>query len=179
MSGLGWGLVATAWVLVGAGVAGLLLRQGQPGPTALAALACWPLLLPLLAGVRPSGGPYGTRIDEALDRLDRALREVGEPLPEDVRALGRALHQADARVARFDRLRLDAADAEPIDRLALEQARARAAAEVEAVLAEVVRMRVQVGLAALAEGAPLRARLVELSARVGGVGEAAAIGSPA
>jgi len=179
VNGVGWVALAAGWVAVGLAVAGLLLRQGQTTPAALAALVCWPLLLPLLGAARPAAGPYGVRIDEAVARLDRALREVGEPLPEDLRALARALHQADARVARYDRLHADAADAEPEDRARLVEARARAAGELESVLAEVVRMRVQVGLAALAEGAPVRARLGELSARVGGVDEVAAIGARA
>lgn len=168
MGTLGWSLAAAGWLVLGGLVAVALVRQGHPAPAALAAVPCWPVLLPLLVGrAAPArGGPHADRIHLTLDRLARACREHGEAL--DLAPIRTSLGRADARLARFDLLLADAADARPADLDRLRAARAETEADIEAVLAELVRLRLHLGLAELsADRGPLRGRLAELAARVG------------
>ena len=93
-------------------------------------------------------------------------------------------HRADQRLARIDRLlhetqsapgsRGDASLEAAIARLC--HARDHAARELEAVLAGLVSLRIQLGLFALAgESEPVRERLVELEARVAALAELSSI----
>ncbi len=168
MGALGWSLVGTAWLLVGVAVAAALVRQGHPAATAAAAVPCWPLLVPLLGSAPTRTGPTAARIHTTVDRLGRAWQDGVDHLPVDLAPLRQSLLRADGRLARFDHLLADATDAQPADLDRLRAARADTAAEIEAVLAELVRLRVQIGLASLtADRGPLQDRLRELAARVG------------
>lgn len=186
--GLACGL---AYVAVGIVVAGLLARRGAPSSTALGALPCWPLLLPLLtrAPAVRTRGPFSDRIERGLQALrdtmaDPAADDVA--LPDDLDGLVLDLHRADERLAMVDRL-LDAvgrehpagpgADPAVVDSLeSLRRARASAAAEVEAVLDGIVQLRLQIGLRSLAgNSVPVRERLRDLRARLAAVDEIAAL----
>lgn len=167
--------VGITWILVGVVVAGALWRRGAPPGAVGAALVAWPLLIPLLRPSPPVAprGAAAERIDRALDALletlaDPAAAEVG--FDGDLVALRAALHRVDSRVRLVDRL----LEEEPSSASApaLDAARASARADIERVLAEVAEVRLQVGLAALAgDGARLRARLQELSARAAALDE--------
>jgi hypothetical protein len=164
LSGVGWAALLVAWLLVGGLVAGRLRAAGEGWPAALVALPCWPLMVTAL------GAPPRGRVDEALSRLDVALRSAGESV--DLGALRESLLAAEARLGRFDQLLRDLADAAPQDLTRLRAARATGEGEIEAVLAELVRLRVQLGLSALRpEAVPVRARLAELAARVAAIEE--------
>ncbi len=156
-----WLALGAAWLVVGLGVAVALARRGEPTPTAAAALLFWPLLAPTLLAA-----PTSDRVRDAFDRLRDALRDAGEPVPPDLDALRATLIAAEARLARIARLVAEEPDAAPAEVAALREAHARAAAELDAVLAEVGRVRVQLGLASLAgDTAAVRARVGDLLAR--------------
>lgn len=174
-------LVALAvYLLVGAGIGARLHRDGQPAATALSALVAWPLLVGLAPGqVAAAAGPFAERIHLALDQLGDALRQPGAAsftTPEEVAALRRSLLAVDARIGMVDHILAEPgvrASADPLIRR-LADARARAAAEVEAVLGGVVQLRVQAGLLALlGDTAPVRDRMHELGARVKAIEELA------
>lgn len=174
MSAQSWMLVLGVWLLVGVGVAAALQRRGEPTATLLAAVPCWPVFLPLFTPGEPrlgEGGPYAPRIAAAFAALAETLREEPEPVDCDLDGLRGAVRRADRRIARVDRL-LAEAEAHPeagvqAQVAALRAARLRAAEEIEAVLAEVVRIRIQVGMVALhQEATPVRTRLAELAVRV-------------
>jgi hypothetical protein len=166
-----WTALLILWLAVGIGVAGMLAHRGHPAPTVLAAVPCWPLLAPLLGPAAPSASAT-----HALDRLQAALAEHGDPA--DLGPLRAALHDAELRLTRVDRVLAEEAGAAPPEALAeLGAARARTAQEIDAVLAEVARLRIRIGLRAL-EGAPLTARLADLAARVRAADEVAAIIGP-
>lgn len=189
VGGLGlW--VGVAYVIVGAVVAVGLGRRGVPSPTAISALGCWPLLLPLLSGAAVparSSGPFAARIERGLAELretmaDPAAEDVA--LPADLEGLALDLHRADERLAMVDRLLGtvgdgreapgDPAVAEGL--IALRRARAGAAAEVVAVLDGIVQLRLQIGLRSLAgNSVPVRERLRDLRARLAAVDEIAAL----
>ena len=165
-------LLVALWLAIGACTGLAIARRGLPLTTAATAVAAWPVLLPLLADpvatVLP--GPHTTRIVTTFGALDAALRE---PAARDVvgrEAIDRlrlALHRADARIAMVDRMLQDDVVAADPASAPLVEARARAAAEVDAVLRGVVQLRVQVGLLALAgDTAPARDQVGELLARV-------------
>jgi hypothetical protein len=150
-------------------------------------------------GAEPPGvgehGPKHARIEACVANLRRGLgedlRELkesggGAPLVDaaQLAKLTRSLHRADQRIARVDRLlheseaqRQLVADAALDAAIAsLRRARDHAEAELEAVLAGLVSLRVQLGLFALAgEGEPVRERLAELEARVAALAELSSI----
>jgi len=159
------------------------LRFHRDGHTATAAAAVftWPLLLegdgepePPLPG-SAKGGPYSADIRKHLHDLRTALDEPGVQglvSPDDLAAISRALHAADARVGTVDRMLTDPAIRQAEQGARLVSARQAAAAEVEAVLKGLVQLRVQLGLVALVgETAPVQDRLRELSARLGAIDE--------
>lgn len=182
----GWTLpvaILAAWLAVGAAVGWRLDRAGAPAATAASALVAWPALLPLLGAPAPAGsGPFAARIRDAFAGLARTLADPAAaevPWDDDLVALRASLVAADGRVALVDRL-LDEARGEGAvadDLVALRAARDHAATEIEAVLAGVVQLRLQVGLLAL-EGSdmPVRARLEELRARAAALSEVRAVG---
>jgi hypothetical protein len=172
MSGLGaWTTLGGLWLLTGLGVALALSRQGHPTMTVALAVPFWPLLAALLGTPEARAGS-----DAALDRLERTLGEFGEPA--DLAPLRRALVEAEARVARVDRVLAEERGAAPPEALdELVAARNRSAAEIEAVLEEIARLRIRIGLRAL-DGAPLRTRLADLAGRVRALDEVAAIIDP-
>ena len=158
-------------------------RNGHDAAAA-AAVFTWPLLVegrspPVRqAPHRPRQGPYSRQIKKHMADLQTALTEPGVDgllSTDDLAAISRALHAADARVGTVDRMLTDPAirQAEQGDRL--EAARAVAAAEVEAVLKGLVQLRVQLGLVALmGETAPVQDRIRALSARLSAMDEVGA-----
>lgn len=167
-------LLLAAWLAVGGVTAMVLHHRGQPVATALAALAAWPVMLPVL-GENAAAGPFATRIDTCFTALRAALADpaaAGVVTGEELVALERSLRNADQRIAMVDRLLAE--EALRGDPLATQLVRARgfAADEVEAVLRGVVQLRVQVGLLALAgDTVPIRDRMKELGARVRAIEE--------
>lgn len=169
-----------AYLAVGAGVAWGLSRRGHPAVTAVSAVAVWPLLAPLLkADPGLSGvGPTATRIRACFSALAASAAEAGGALPQaEMAALMASLYRADERLAMVDRLlesdglaQLEGAGGADELRRSLETlrtARAHAAGEIEAVLAGVLQLRVQLGIQALAgDRQPVRERLREMTARV-------------
>jgi hypothetical protein len=166
--------LAGAWVGVGVGVGVVLVRQGQPVATGVAALLVWPALLPLLAPAGEAaapevGGPFRQRIGAAFEALraalvDPALSGVADAATLD--PIESSLRRADARIAAVDRLLEDSAVAADPAAVRLHQARTHAADEVEAVLRQLVTVRVQLGLVALAgDTEPVRSHLGALAAR--------------
>lgn len=159
----GWALVAVVWLCVGLAVAGALHHRREPLATALAAVPAWPLLLPVLLG--PASSEASPRANAALERLAAALAEAGETCGID--GLRDGLVAAETRLARLDRLLGELGDAGEADVARVRRARQTTAAEIDAVLAEMVRLRVSIGLAALeSEPRAVRAQLDELVARV-------------
>ncbi|MCA9712143.1 MAG: hypothetical protein KDK70_40275, partial [Myxococcales bacterium] len=179
--------VALLYGAIGIAIAVSLARRGAPPATALGALACWPLLLPLLS--RPAtprgGGPFCARIEEGLQALRRTMADpAAEDVapPADLDGLVLDLHRADERLAMVDRLLHDVTtrpNADPAVHEGLQtlrRARASAAAEVEAVLDGMVQLRLQIGLRSLAgNSVPVRERLRDLRARLAAVDEIAAL----
>jgi hypothetical protein len=171
--------IAIAWIGVGLGVAAVLHKQGHSVPTAISALVAWPALLPVLgSGVESTGaGPYSARIAQAFAALRLGLAEPTVAGLTDMVALAgieSSLHRADARIAAVDRLLADPAVATDSGAERLRLARAKAAAEVETVLSQLVHVRVQLGLVALAgDTSTVRAHLSELAARARALEEVA------
>ena len=176
-------LVSAVYVAAGIATALLLARRRIAAATALAALVCWPLLLPLLR--RPvivaGDGPFAGRIAQCLAELRETLSDPAaddiEP-PADLEGLVADLHRTDQRLAMVDRLLADVPmHAEPgVARSveALRRARTSAAGELEAVLEGIVQLRLQVGLRSLAgDSVPVRERLRDLRARLAAVDELA------
>lgn len=183
-------VVLLGYVAVGGAVAVGLRRQGAGLDTCGAAVVAWPFLVHLLGGETavpddPSG-PLGgaiarafAKVEEVLDRSDAdGLHWTGE-----LGALRRSLEEADRRLTVVDRILADAAEepsaggalAESLG--ALRATRGRAAAEIEAVLDELARLRVQIGIVALSgDSMPVREGLRGLTARVRALDELAAIG---
>ena len=157
--------VLALYVVVGAATGVGLARKGQPWATALSAVVAWPLLVGLQG---PAGGPHALRIHAAFSALEQALRDPaaqGLISAMEIEELRRSLLHVDQRIGLVDRLLADpavAANGEPLRR-----ARERAMGELDASLHEIVQLRVQLGLVALAgDTAPVRARMGALSARV-------------
>jgi hypothetical protein len=176
-------LVCAGYVAVGIAMALLLARRRIPAATALTALVCWPLLVPLLRRpvVMSGHGPFAARIAQSLAELRDTLSDPAaddvEP-PADLEGLVADLHRTDRRLAMVDRLLADVAAqpdtgvARSVD--ALRRARTSAAAEVEAVLEGIVQLRLQIGLRSLAgNSVPVRERLRDLRARLAAVDELA------
>lgn len=158
---------------IGVGVAWQVHRKNPDLTAALGALVAWPVYLPLLAGPTLVAGPYSARIVAVFRALETTLADpaAGEvPWDADLTGLRAALQRTDERLALVDRLLAET----PSD--ALRRARERASAEIEAVLEEVVQLRVQIGLAALAgDAASVRDRLAELLLRAKALDEVTAI----
>jgi hypothetical protein len=157
----------------------------------LGACVAWPLLLGLIGAHHraPAGGPLARSIAEAFQALEEVLGEHGEaPLTGELGALRGALDAADRRLAVADRILMDprlagGAGAVAADLSRLQDARARAAAELQDVLGGLMRLRIQVGLLALTEIGGEGARTVEqhlrqLHARVRAIEELASLGPP-
>jgi hypothetical protein len=197
-----WATLMLGYLGVGAAMAWHFGRRGHGLGTSTAALACWPLLLGLVGRTPPNRdldlgtplepGPNRARIDGCVAGLRQGLQEelgdalVGAPLIETTQLdkLAKSLHRADHRLARIDRLLLETKTQRHVTHdHALEAAIARlcharehAAHELEAVLAGLVSLRIQLGLFALAgESEPVRERLVELEARVAALAELSSI----
>ena len=153
---------------------GLFVAHGyyQRGSTlgAVGALVAWPVLVGSWTADRPGigSGPFASKINAAFRALEVALNEPVVhgllPLPE-LEVLQHSLLRADSRIGMVDRLLEDPAvhdGAAP-----LREARSRAAREVEQALAEVIQLRIQLGLVALAgDTQPVRGRLQSLGSRV-------------
>jgi hypothetical protein len=183
VSAVAWGpnqlalLVLGLYALTGFAVAAVLTRRGVPSTTAVSAIAVWPLLVPLLTG--PSApptrsGPLSARIEGVFAALRTVLAETGttELSNADLDRLRAALHRADERLALVDRLLAQPIDAgsRSLDRL--QQARGHAQSEIEAVLASLVELRLQIGLLTLSgNGASVRDQLVALQSRVAALEE--------
>lgn len=195
-----WALLALGYLGAGAALAWHLGRRGHGLGVTTSALACWPLLIGLVGRVppdaelrfesRPSPGPNTARIDACVRNLSEGLAETVEAGgarlidPAQLDKLADALHRADERIARVDRL-LREAEAErelvhdpSVDAAisSLRRAREHAHRELEAVLAGLLQLRVQLGLFTLAgESEPVRERLAELEARVAALAELSSV----
>jgi hypothetical protein len=192
--------LALGYLGAGAAIAWHLGRKGHGLGVTSSALACWPLLLGLIGrsppstelrfDSRPSPGPNAARIDACVRTLGEGLAETpntdGPTLidAQQLAKLAEALHAADGRIARVDRLlRETEAQRELIRDAAVEaaitrlrSAREHAHRELEAVLAGLVQLRVQLGLFTLAgESEPVRERLAELEARVAALAELSSV----
>jgi hypothetical protein len=168
--------VTAGYLAAGVATAAVLARRGQPAATIAAAVPCWPLLLPLVGPAeRPrSRGPLAERIDEGFRSLAATLADpsAGDAPVEDLDGLHASLLRADERLALVDRLLADPRAAAAPGAETLREARAHVAAEIEAVLAEVVALRIQVGLQALAgDAAPVSERLRALQMRLAALEE--------
>ena len=172
-------VIAGLYLAVGIGVGVLLARRGAGRAASLVAIGAWPLLLSGLDPGPPTvHGPLGARIHEVFRALDAALADpaaVGLPVRSDVDGLREALLRADQRLGLADRLLREVTDADPDvarSRGTLADARAHAAAEIEAVLSGVVQVRLQIGLLALAgDAGGVAERLRQLRARVTAIEE--------
>lgn len=164
------------WLGAGAALALTLHQRGHPAGVTLTALLAWPVMLPLL---QARDAPASAGLTHPIDRVFSALRAalsvdgpIDAALADQLDALLAALHQADARVSAVDALLAepngDLADHPGVKQAqaALREGRSRARGEIEQVLAEVVQLRLHLGLHALA-GAPgeVRERLSALEAR--------------
>jgi len=205
-----WVALSLAYVAAGVAMAWHLGRLGHAPGTTSACLVVWPLLLGLVGRSPPTGaldlglspdrvgerGPNGAAIDAAIASLARTLREDHEgpsaPLLDaaQLTSLADALHRADRRIARADRLLGEIASEDPSARrrpgperdqldatiAELSSARGHAQAELDAVLAGLTSLRLQLGMFALAgEVEPVRERLAELEARVAALAELSSI----
>jgi hypothetical protein len=184
-SGLVLGLVG-AYALVGVAGAVIATRRSLGLATALGALVCWPLLLPLLGtGHVSTGGPLATRIAAAVEALRTTLDDPAATSmegPEDLDGLIAALYRADERLAMVDRLIASVELPGPAPSgltqslSELHRARSTTAAELEAVLEGLAQLRIQIGLRSLVgHGVPVRERLRDLRARLAAVDELAAL----
>ena len=152
-----WIPAVVVWLVIGGSVATMLARRGQPTSTSLAAIPCWPLLLPLLH----------TLPTDRVESLLATLRPLGDTV--DLPRMTAAVREADRRIRAVDEV-LDELQHDP--RLALEVERLRTARdialhELDEVGAEAGRIRIQLALQGL--GRPddaMRGRLSELQARV-------------
>ncbi len=165
-------LLGVGWLVVGVTVGGLLLRQGQPTSAAAAAVLAWPAMVSLLGAESmdtPGAGPFGAKITAAFAATRAALSEpalAGVVELSSLQGIERSLRRADARLAAVDRLLEDPIVAGDPGSGRLITARAHAADEVEAVLKQLLTVRVQLGLVALAgDTSAVRAHLGELAAR--------------
>lgn len=200
-----WATLALGYLGVGTAIAWHLGRKGHGLGVTSSALACWPLLLGLVGRTPPSaelrfdarpsvGGPNATRIDACMRTLAEGVDETSEsggaPLIDSTQLakLADALHRADGRIARVDRLlreteshvalRGDSIRDAAVEAAvaALRSAREHAHRELEAVLAGLIQLRVQLGLFTLAgESEPVRERLAELEARVTALAELSSV----
>ena len=184
-SGLVLGLLG-AYASVGVVGAVIATRRSLGLATALGALVCWPLLLPLL-GTRhvSTGGPLAPRIAAAVEALCTTLDDPAATSmegPEDLDGLIAALYRADERLAMVDRLiasvelpeHAPSGLAQSLSEL--HRARSTTAAELEAVLEGLAQLRIQIGLRSLVgHGVPVRERLRDLRARLAAVDELAAL----
>ena len=178
-----WPALLLAYLGIGLGVAIVLARRRASSMTAVSAIACWPLLVPLLRAppIDRRAGPLGDRIERCAADLRATMADPAAddlPIVDDLDDLVRDLHGADARLAMVDALLHDVGATSPprpaIE--ALSRARARAAAEVQAVLDGMVELRLAIGLRSLAGNTvPVRERLQDLRVRLGAVEEIAAL----
>jgi len=164
-------LVGVSYLAAGGVVAAKLGdRLGWAGR--IGALAAWPVFLPLLSGPTGRPGPHGPRIIEVFSALERTLADPaadGVPWTADLSGLRQALTRSDERIALVDRLICDAGSAPTGP---LKSAREQAATELQAVLDEVVQLRMQIGLAALHGNAEsVKQRLSELLDRARAIDE--------
>ncbi len=152
-----WVPAVAVWLVVGASVASMLARRGQPAATSLAAVPCWPLLLPLLT----------TEPADRVDQLLATLRPLAHTL--DLPPMESAIREADRRIREVDQVLSELGDDPRLapDLARLQAARDTAQHELDEVGAEAGRIRIQLALQGL--GRPddaMRGRLSELQARV-------------
>lgn len=174
-----WIAIGTTYLAVGATVAWLLGRRGVRSAVAVSALGCWPLLLPLLSAEPhlTTSGPLSDRIAGCAKDLRSTMadpRAENIVVVEDLDELVADLHRADQRVGMVDALVADvrASSGDAPGLATLLSARARAAAEVEAVLQGMVELRLSIGLRSLAgNSVPVQERLGDLRARLGALNE--------
>lgn len=162
-----WLLALAGWLILGTVIALVLRRMGEPAGTSLAAVPAWPLFLPLLSQTRLPTTAYRQRIERAFVTLEQAFRDAQESPPLDLGSLKSILLHADQRLLRVEAMIEEERDGGESLIAPLLQARSHARGEIEAVLAELGRIRIQIGLVSLSNNAaPIREALQELAARV-------------
>jgi hypothetical protein len=155
-------------------------RRGQEPLVVLGGVVAWPLLLPAVTqGERKQGGPLAARIEHVFVALTAVLEELdADGWGAELALLKSALCRTDRRLDMVDRLLVDVGDSAALT--PLKEARAQAEADLEAVLAEVVALRVQVGLHTLAGDADaVRRQLSTLVARARALEEIHGLAHPA
>jgi hypothetical protein len=166
-------LLLGIYALVGAGVALLLIRGGTAPWAAAAAVFAWPLMLP---GARPdpapgeAQGPLHASIEAAFSRLEDAIRHSPGPPPDwkaGLATLRASLLRADERLAIADRILAEpAGEGLQSSVLRRHERRQATATQIAAVLDEIGRLRLQLGLVALdGEALPLREAMQQLLQR--------------
>jgi hypothetical protein len=150
------------WLVVGVGVAYGLRRGGHEPLLIGLAVPCWPLFVHRLDERAGSATVYAARIAQTLTRLAFAAEAAGEPVGE-LGTVREALDDADDRLARLDALLLE----DPEEALLLSR-RAEVAALIEAALADLGAIRLQLQLMTVdgAHAPKPTAALAELRARL-------------
>lgn len=187
-------LLVSCYLVVGCLIGAELSRRGAPFEVAAAALLGWPLqvhllesglppALPALPGVVAPPGPHQDRIDHAFASVRELLQRTGHgelDLGAELEGLRSTLRLVDERLGVVDGILADVGSEAPgRDRLdaslaELADVRARAEEEVEAVVTELLRLRVQIGIVSLSgDTLPVRDGLRALTARVTTLGELA------
>ena len=165
-----------AYLLMGAAVSMSLARRGATLEERCTAVVGWVFFLATLSAPPPQEhrGPHADRIEHAFHALSQLLADAdrGEADWErELDALHEALLAADQRVQLVDQLLAEEATAARSElhesRNALVARRTRAAEEIQGVLDELARLRLQIGLVALSGDAlPIREGLLSLAARI-------------
>lgn len=174
-----WLVLGSLYVAIGVAAALRMTSRGASRAACVSALGCWPLMLPLaFSSPQPSGsGPLRDRIERCVDDLRRTMDDPaadGLLVLDDLDGLVADLARADQRLGLVDRLLSEVeSPTSPLPGLqALQAARMRAIAEVEAVLDGMVELRLSIGLRSLAGNTvPVHERLRDLRARLGAVEE--------
>lgn len=175
-----WTTISITYLLVGVTVSWQLARRGHRITTAVSSFLCWPLFLGLF-GKTPEmqQGPMAIKIRESMQTLREAIAnpqssELGDF--SQIEALETALLQADQRLVFVDRmLHEPSSEMNPElqnSRARLKQAHEHAIHEIEAVLAGICQLRMEIAMHLLAgTRVPIQEQLQDLQARMSALSE--------